>query len=317
MTADHPRQLPVLPAIGFGLGRTCGGYVNEARSAECLDYALEQGVRYFDTADCYANGKAEQLLGAALSRNPRSGVLVSTKVGYGPRAHELLPHLHPANLLASVAGSLARLKLEAVPLLLIHRRRLRVELEVLLKGLAQLFQRQWIEHWGVCDWTPEQLRQALSAIDDLGLPLPVACLRESHVYCTRIELEEAREIARMEVPVIGYAPLAGGLAAGHHSQEIPGQRRWAHPEHCKHLIRLRERNQPDFGNRWSALADSHGVSPIQTALAWARRRACVNTVLFGASSPAQLGVTLKILRAPSHGQLQLYQHVSRFLESLR
>jgi len=151
-------QNVTLPKIGFGTWRIGGGsYPNpkmDAPSLAALRAALEVGYTHFDTAEMYANGHSEELVGQAVreSRIAREALFITSKV--------MPSHLHYDDVLRSCEDSLSRLKMEYVDLYLIHWPGAGAKYEETFRALNKLVQDGKARHLGVSNFNLKLLKQA-------------------------------------------------------------------------------------------------------------------------------------------------------------
>ena len=148
----------VLPKIGFGTWKIGGDSAPdpaiEERSLAALRSALQLGYTHFDTAERYAGGRAEELLGQAIRDLDvdRSRLLITSKVWPN--------HLRYDDVLRSCAGSLRRLGTEYLDLYLIHWPNQLVPLKETFRALNQLVREGKVRHLGVSNFTLRSLKQA-------------------------------------------------------------------------------------------------------------------------------------------------------------
>jgi D-threo-aldose 1-dehydrogenase len=131
MSANHTRTRRIgrteVPLLGFGTAPLSsapawggGAPIPEGQALETLQYAYEQGIRFFDTAPLYGMGLAETRTGKLLAQVPREGVIIATKVGYDIGGGVLRRDYSRDGVLRSLEGSLKRLNVDAVDILYVH-----------------------------------------------------------------------------------------------------------------------------------------------------------------------------------------------------
>ena len=219
------------PALGLG---TCGFGVDASRAAaevRALRQALELGFRVIDTAEMYADGGAEQVLGSALQE--------ALRAGQGLRRDELfivskvLPeHAAAADVVAACQRSLRRLQLDHIDLYLLHWRSA-TPLADTVRGFEQLQRRGLIRQWGVSNFDTADLRELVA------MPGGAACAA-NQVHYSLSQRGVAWDLLPwqrlQQMPLMAYSPLDQGELIDH-----PALRPLAH---------------------------RHGVTPAQVALAW-------------------------------------------------
>ena len=135
-------------------------------------YALDAGITTFDTADVYANTKAESVLGEALAGERRESIEIMTKVFWptGPRGHND-SGLSRKHIMESINGSLKRLKTDYVDLYQAHRWDAETPLEETMQAFADVVRQGKALYIGVSEWTADQLRAGHAMAKDLGFQL--------------------------------------------------------------------------------------------------------------------------------------------------
>jgi len=203
LPSGHP-----LPALGLGTWRMGESRARRNDELKALRYALELGYRVFDTAEMYAEGGAEQLLGEALAqamRGPiaREQLFVVTKV---------YPHNASAQgVLAACERSRRRLRLEHIDLYLLHWRG-EVPLRQTVQGFEGLQQRGWIRHWGVSNFDLDDMQQLMA------VPSGAACSANQVWYSLSrrgVEFELLPWMRTRQMPLMAYSPIDQGALAAH------------------------------------------------------------------------------------------------------
>src|ERR1700748_2405772 len=148
-----------ISAIAYGNWLTHGSQVEEDAALACVRQALDEGITTFDTADVYANTKAESVLGKALQGERRESLEIFTKVYWptgpgGPNDHGL----SRKHIMESINGSLERLGTDYVDLYQAHRFDGETPLEETMQAFADLVRMGKVLYVGVSEWTAEQIR---------------------------------------------------------------------------------------------------------------------------------------------------------------
>lgn len=265
-----------VPAVGLGTWQfgsrdwAYGTQYAEEVAPAIVDRSIALGVTFFDTAEIYAMGRSERILGSALAGR-RDQVWIATK---------LLPILPLGPVIARrVRGSAERLGVDVIDLYQVHWPNPVVPLSRTMPALGALQAQGRIRHIGVSNFSGAQWRDAEAA---LGGPVLSNQVRYSLVTrrAEQSVLPYAREQDRL---VIAYSPLAQGLLSGRYRKgSVPGGVRRNNPLFLEDNL---ERAEPLL-SALSAIAASHGASSAQVALAWLLRRPNV-MVIPGASSVAQ------------------------------
>ncbi|MEO9222520.1 MAG: aldo/keto reductase, partial [Mycobacteriaceae bacterium] len=158
--------------ITYGNWLTHGSQVENDVATQCVRAALDAGITSFDTADVYANGKAEEVLGAALKGERRESLEVFTKVYFptGPAGKNDMG-LSRKHIMEGIDGSLRRLQMDHVDLYQAHRYDSFTPLEVTMQAFADVVRAGKALYIGVSEWTADQIRQGHALAAELGVSL--------------------------------------------------------------------------------------------------------------------------------------------------
>jgi aryl-alcohol dehydrogenase-like predicted oxidoreductase len=256
-----------------------------------IDMCLDAGVNLIDTADMYSGGLSEEIVGQALEGR-REEVLVATKarfpMGDGPNDAGLSRH----HLLRACDASLRRLRTDYIDLYQVHEWDGQTPLEETLSALEHLVDTGKVRYVGCSNFTAWQMVKALGVADLKDLPRFVS----TQVYYTLQERTLEHEIMPacldQGLGILIWSPLAGGLLSGKYrrGQQGPeGSRQmsdWGEPPVYD------EEKLYDTIEVLAAVAEGHGVSPAQVALAWLLTRPGVSSVIVGARTGEQLADNL-------------------------
>lgn len=246
--------------------------------------AIEAGVNFIDTADVYAEGISEQLVGQAL-RNlgvRRSDIVVATKVsdvvGDGPNDMGASRY----HICASVEASLKRLQLDHIDLYQLHDFDISTPIEETVEALDSLVQRGLVRYVGVSNWTGWQLARARSHADMRGL----ARYQSHQAYYSLASRDVEREVIPVmqqdRVGMIVWGPLAGGTLSGKYRTGTSGRRdRFDFPpietQRCDRILDVMDE-----------IVGARGGTHAQLAISWLLHQPIVTSVLIGATSEQQL-----------------------------
>src|SRR4028119_1112242 len=158
--------------LAYGNWLTHASQVEEDAAVACVRQALDEGITSFDTADVYANTRAEKVLGKALKGQRRESLEIFTKVywptGPGGPNDSGLSRKH---ILESIDGSLKRLRTDYVDLYQAHRFDTETPLEETMQAFADVVRQGKALYIGVSEWTADQLRAGHALAQDLGIQL--------------------------------------------------------------------------------------------------------------------------------------------------
>jgi myo-inositol catabolism protein IolS len=269
------------PALGLGLwalGRWTPA--DEARTKATIGRAWERGLRWFDTAEVYGNGRSERILGDVLLRVAGGApeAFVTTKVSW--------EHLRPAQVRASLINSLERIGRTSVDLYLIHAPDPHVPLAETVGALEALWKEGRIGALGVSNFGVEELEEASRHLSET--PLVVNQVRYN--LFDRDEAEPVREYCRTHhILLEAYSPLARGLL---HGRYLDGEKVSSEVKRFAHRLFEPDR-LPDIVRRARALRELAGEAKVplaSIALHWLERNGAAPIV--GASRPTQVDENL-------------------------
>jgi aryl-alcohol dehydrogenase-like predicted oxidoreductase len=277
--------------ITYGNWLTHGSQVEADVATACVRAALEQGITTFDTADTYANLKAEEVLGAALAGERRESLEIFTKVYFptGPMGANDTG-LSRKHILESINGSLTRLGTDYVDLYQAHRYDYATPLEETMQAFADVVRSGKALYIGVSEWTAEQLREGAALARELHVPL-ISSQPQYSMLWRVIEEEVVPTSRELGISQIVWSPIAQGVLTGKYrpGQAPPAGSRATDEGGGSQMISSKLRD--DVLERVQLLqpiADELGLTMAQLAIAWVLQNDNVAAALVGASRPEQI-----------------------------
>src|SRR5687768_4660266 len=206
-------------AMTFGTGNIPAVYkVGDGDAARLVDRALDAGVNFFDTADAYADGNSERMLGKILGAR-RPNVVVATKVGMRVGPGLLDTGLSRRHVLAACDASLARLGTDYIDLYIVHRFDPHTPLEETLAALDQLVRAGKVRYIAFSNWSAWQAAKAVGIQEKNGY----ARFAGAQLYYSLVGRDAEHELMPfVEDAGIGtmiWSPLAGGFLSGKYTRE--------------------------------------------------------------------------------------------------
>ncbi|EAW22146.1 putative voltage-gated K+ channel beta subunit (KCNAB) [Aspergillus fischeri NRRL 181] len=285
--------------IGLGGWLTFGGHVDNEITFNCMKQAYDCGVNFFDTAESYANGQSEVVMGQAIKKFgwKRSDLVISTKLNWGMANGEILINNHGLSrkhIIEGTRASLERLQLEYVDIIYAHRPDRLTPMEETVRAFNHVIEKGWAFYWGTSEWSADEIAEACGIARSLGLIAPIV---EQPLYNMldrrKVEGEFQRLYSRCGIGLTTFSPLKMGLLSGKYNdataQPPPGSRFAESNDRFANSVRQ------NYGNdEWAAtikkieLADKLGVKLSQLALAWCLKNENVSSVITGASRPEQI-----------------------------
>ncbi|MGD8700415.1 MAG: aldo/keto reductase family protein [Gemmatimonadales bacterium] len=274
--------------ISLGSWLTFGHKTEEDVAVQCVRQAFDHGINLFDTANMYAEGRAEAILGTALAPLPRHEYVLATKayfpVGPGPNDRGL----SRKHIFEQVHQSLSRLRTDYVDLFQCHRYDTETPLDETLQAIDDLITQGKVLYGGVSEWSVENIRDAFTVTRELGLRRLISNQPQYHVLRRDIETDGVMEVCGQEgLGILAYSPLARGLLSGKYTSidQVPPDSRaadprgrsfmgpWFSPEGLATVARLKE------------IAARSGLTLAEMSLAWCLQRPEVSSAIIGATRP--------------------------------
>lgn len=270
--------------------------VDRDTAAGMLDLARDAGVTEIDTANVYAGGATEEMLGDLLARR-RGLFTVATKAGIPHPDAQGAPPLSPRAVRAALEGSLRRLRLDHVDLFYLHQPDPATPLADTVAEVAALADEGLIGRVGVSNFAAWQIAELRHLFGAAGLPGPVVAQQLYNLLARRIDDEYVGFALASGIETMVYNPLGGGLLSGRYSFEAaPGEGRFA-TSRLSPMYRERYWDPRMFEavGALSAIAADAGATLPELALRWLASRPVVGSVLLGASKPDHLTANLAAL----------------------
>ena len=289
---DRPLSRLVLGTMTFG------DTVDLDTARTMVDTALEAGITSIDTANGYAGGRSEEMLGEILA-DRRDAATIATKAGiYAGDAGEA-PLLSPAGLRSSLEASLRRLRTDHVDVYYLHQPDRSVPIEETVTALGELIKEGKVRSIGVSNFSAWQIGDVFAACDALGTPRPILAQQLYNLVARRIEAEYAEFATTKGLATIVYNPLGGGLLTGRHTfAESPTEGRFGSSA-LSSMYKDRYWNAETFAviEALGAIASEAGITLPELSLRWLLSKPVVSSVLLGGSKPHQLEANITAAQA--------------------
>jgi len=271
--------------FGEGSGALGSVYkVDQTVANELIARALDEGINFFNTADVYANGQSEVMLGQALGKH-RQDVIIATKVGNRMGEALIDQGLSRQHILASVQASLKRLNTDYIDVYLVHRLDPYTPIEETLEALNDVVRQGMVRYIGFSNWPTWLAAKAVG----LQREHHWAHFRAAEMYYSLVgrdlEHEMVPFVEDAGIGVMVWSPLAGGFLSGKYTRENPkgdGGRLTGFD-----IIPFDREHGYDVVQKLREIGQQHDASPAQVALAWLLSRPAVTSILVGASSVSQ------------------------------
>jgi aryl-alcohol dehydrogenase-like predicted oxidoreductase len=277
--------------ITYGNWITHGSQVENDAAIACVRAALDAGITTFDTADAYANGAAETVLGEALKGQRRASLEILTKVYWptGPKG----PNdsgLSRKHIMESIDGSLRRLQTDYVDLYQAHRYDHETPLEETMQAFADVVRAGKALYIGVSEWTAQQLREGQALAKELGFSL-VSNQPQYSMLWRVIEAEVVPASRELGISQIVFSPIAQGALTGKYKPGAPpppGSRATDEKGGAAFIRRWLDDDTLTRIQDLAPIAADLGLTMAQLAVAWVLQNDNVASAIIGASRPEQV-----------------------------
>ena len=273
-----------------------GGVAGEETSAAMFHRCREADINFFDTANVYADGRSEEILGKLIA-DCRDEIVLTSKVRF-PTGDDVNAHgLSRRHVLLAVEASLRRLGTDRLDLYFVHGFDPDTPIEETLRALDDLVRQGKILYPGVSNWAAWQIARALGISAREGLAR-FECVQPMYNLVKRQAEVEILPLAQAEqVGVISYSPLGGGLLTGKYgATHRPESGRLV--ENRMYVKRYGEPAYYEIAERFTAHAQERGVHPATLAVAWVMAHPAVTAPIIGARNVEQLEASLAALDVP-------------------
>jgi aryl-alcohol dehydrogenase-like predicted oxidoreductase len=270
--------------ISLGSWLTYGGGVERAQAEACVAKAFEVGINFIDTANVYARGAAESLLGEVLVGRPRDSYILGTKLFWPMNGDSGLSR---EQVFKQLDLSLLRLKTEYVDLYQCHRYDWDTPLEETMEALTEVVRQGKVRYLGFSEWPPDRIQAALDLPE---MEKFVSSQPQYSILWREPEHEVFPLCAANGISQIVWSPLAQGALTGKYTpgESPPPDTRAASQDMGWSMDRFRDDDVLEAVQRLRPIADGLGITMAQLALAWILRRDEVACAIVGASRPEQL-----------------------------
>ena len=274
---------------------TFGRGVDLETSKACIREAYDRGVNFFDHAEAYARGRAEEFCGEILSDFRREDLVLSSKVfwgGSGPNDKGL----NKKHVFEACHAALKRLRTDYLDLYFCHRPDPETPVEETVRAMHLLIQQGKILYWGTSEWPAEKIEEAYRIADSNYLTPPTMEQPEYNMFNRhRFETEYASLFEDYGLGTTIWSPLASGLLTGKYNDGIPPGSRATLSGMEWMQDRILKEERIDAVKKLQVIAGDLGCSIAQLAIAWCTKNDNVSTVITGATKVEQVVENLDAL----------------------
>jgi aryl-alcohol dehydrogenase-like predicted oxidoreductase len=279
----------LVSALAYGNWITHGSQIEEDAATACVKASLDLGITTFDTADVYAQGRAESVLGRALKGVRRDSIEIFTKVYWPTGPNPNNRGLSRKHIVEALHGSLERLQTDHVDLLQAHRFDFDTPLEETLRAFDDLVRQGKVHYIGVSEWTAEQIADALRLADDMGFDRIVSSQPQYSLIWRIIEAEVVPLCQEQGIGQIVWSPLAQGVLTGKYLPgATPPEGSRAASADGRMMRHVLADDVLTAVQEYATLCRQAGYTPASVALAWVLQNQNVSSAIIGATRPEQV-----------------------------
>jgi voltage-dependent potassium channel beta subunit len=293
-------------ALSFGAWVTFENQLKINEIKDLISCAFDHGVNFFDNAESYANGVAEELMGRAFAElgYSRDAWCVSSKVYFGSAKNPKPTQkgLSRKHIVDACNQALVRLKVDYLDLYFCHRPDSEVPISEICWTMHQLILAGKVLYWGTSEWSAKDILAAAEFASQHGLIGPqMEQPQYNLLHREKVEREFSPLYESIGLGTTIWSPLASGILSGkYRTLDAFGRtNRFALPGlEWLQSFAMGDNPAKKFAQieRLNKIADAAGLPLAQLALAWCLRNPNVSSVILGASSVAQLAQNLNVLQ---------------------
>ncbi|KAG2726626.1 hypothetical protein I3760_01G122600 [Carya illinoinensis] len=277
--------------LSYGAWVSFGNQLDVKEAKSLLQCCRDHGVNFFDNAEAYESGIAEEIMGQAIRELgwKRSDVVVSTKIFWGgPGPNE--NGLSRKHVVEGTKASLKRLEMDYVDVIYCHRPDSTTPIEETVRAMNYVIDNGWAFYWGTSEWSAEHITEAWRIAKRLDLVGPIVEQPEYNLLSrTKVESEYLPLYTNYGLGLTTWSPLASGVLTGKYNKKvIPPDSRFA-LENFKYLSN--QSLDDDLLRKVEGLmpiAEELGVPLSQLAIAWCAANPNVSSVITGATKESQI-----------------------------
>lgn len=264
-----------------------GGPTDEATATRIIAHARDQGINFIDTADGYAGGRSEEIVGPAIA-NDRAWWVLATKcanpTGTGPNARGLSRR----HMFHAVDASLQRLRSDVIDLLYLHKEDHVTPLAETVHALADLIRAGKIRYFGVSNYRSWRLAEICRLCDLAGIDRPIASQPLYNALDRQVEVEHLPACNHFGLGVVPYSPLARGVLTGKYRPDAAPPPDTRAGRHDRRMMESEWRPESlAIAQQLAAHATQRGITPGQFAVAWVLNNRFVTAAVAGPRTEAQ------------------------------
>ena len=306
--------------FSFGAWVTFGKQVDVDAAAKLIGTAYDAGVNFFDNAEAYEAGTAEEVMGDAIQKLglARDTYAVSTKVFWGGPG-PLNRGLNRKHIFDACHAGLKRLKVDYLDLYFCHRPDVDTPIEETVRAMSDLVTQGKVMYWGTSEWSAQQITEAYAVARQHNLVPPTMEQPQYNLFARdKVEGDYAPLYDLVGLGTTIWSPLASGYLTGKYNKGIPDDSRFNLPgyEWLKRGYESPEgKVKIEKAIKLEKLAGDAGMSLIDMSLLWCLENPNVSTVILGASKHDQLVNNLAALDHKSKMTPDLVAEIEKIVDN--
>lgn len=283
-------EYTVLKGTGLKVSRFClgtmnfGGQTGEEESLRIIDYALDNGVNFFDTACNYTGGLSEKYLGKALEGSKRENAVIATKVT-NPRTQHGIPNgsgHSRKHILTDVEESLRSLRTDYIDIYYLHHPDPSTPIEEVIETMTGLVRSGKIRYYGLSNHSAWKCCQFIDKAREMHAVAPVVTESVYNLITRGIDDEMVPFLEEYQMGLAAYNPIAAGLLTGKHAKDKPAEGSRFENNYGYRLRYFNDRNL-DAVDAISEIAAGEGMSVLEFSMQWLLNRPVVDSIIVGTS----------------------------------
>ncbi len=264
-----------------------GDATEEAVAARIIAKAREAGINFIDTADAYAKGASEEIVGRAIG-NARDGWILATKVANPVRGVPDTGGLSRRWIMRAVDASLRRLGTDFIDIYYLHREDRGTPLEETVRAMGDLVRAGKIRYFGVSNFRAWRVAEVCNICDRLGIDRPVVSQPHYNALNREAEVEHLPACDFYGLGVVPYSPLARGILTGKYKPDAAPEQGTRAGRNDRRMMQQEWRPESlKLAQEISAHAQAHGGTAGQFAVAWLLNNRLVQSVVAGPRTEQQ------------------------------
>lgn len=286
--------------FSFGSWITFGKQMDVSLVKDCIHYAFNNGINFFDNAEVYAAGKSEELMGQAFKKIGlhRNDYILTTKYFWGIEDRvNFKSTLNRKYLMQAIDGSLKRLETDFIDVIYCHRYDPETPISEIVFSMDQIIRDGKALYWGTSEWPATAIAEAYNFAVDNGLHRPIVEQPQYNlIHKEKVEIEFVPLYTKMKLGLTIWSPLASGVLTGKYLNGIPNDSRASMPNLAYVREEIESKKVQEKVQHLKKISDRTHILMTHLALGWCTLNPHVSTVILGASRLDQLKDNLNALK---------------------